>query len=313
MLKSLFAATTVALAAQATAAEPFTFVAFGDAPYGDPVKVYPAFEVLLDTINAQDPALVIHVGDTKSGNTPCSDKTLTDQLNFMDRLVAPVLYTPGDNEWTDCHRRKAGGFDPEERLAFIRTTYFADPSQSFGQTKLPVDHQGAAGYPENARMMLNGVMFATAHVVGSNNNFEVRDQSATLEFFARDMSNINWLNETFAEAQDADALVLAIHANIFRFDFNEAGNAEGWLRHSGFQNFGEALKTEAARFGKPVLLVYGDSHQYRQSNPFPATAPNLLALEVPGAKDMHAVKITANTQNAGMFSISLLRNPAVSN
>ncbi len=299
-------------AATAASAEPFRFVALGDMPYGPPEEVYAPFETLLDTINARAPALVIHVGDTKSGGTPCSDQMLDDQLAYMNTLAAPVLYTPGDNEWTDCHRANAGGFDPLDRLDYIRRTYFADPSQSLGQATIAVESQAAAGYPENARMVFNDIMFVTAHVVGSNNNFEVRDPAAVEEFFARDAANVAWLRESFAAAGDAPALVLAIHANMFEFDWNEFGRAN-WLRHSGFQTFGTALKEEAAAFGKPVLLIYGDSHIFRQSRPFQAEAPNLMALEVPGAADMHAVEIGVDPDMPGIFSIAFLRNPALSN
>jgi hypothetical protein len=110
-----------ALAAPA-AAEPLEIVVLGDAPYGEPAEVYPPFETLIETIDAAGPDLVIHVGDTKSGGTPCSDGILADQLAFLGGFVAPMIYTPGDNEWTDCHRQAAGGFDPVERLARIRET-----------------------------------------------------------------------------------------------------------------------------------------------------------------------------------------------
>ncbi len=309
MLRTTLAALLLATAAQA---EEFSFIALGDAPYGTPDEVYPPFEALLSAINGESPDLVIHIGDTKSGSTPCSDEMLTDQLAFMNTLAAPVLYTPGDNEWTDCHRPNAGGFDPLDRLAFIRTTYFADPAQSLGGSRAAVESQAAAGYPENARMLHKGVLFVTAHVVGSNNNFEVRDPAAVQEFFARDAANVTWLRESFAAAGEAEALVLAIHADMFEFDWNEFDDGT-WLRHSGFLNFGTALREEAAAFGKPVLLIYGDSHVFRQSRPWPEDAPNLMALEVPGAEQMHAVKITADPAAAGVFSVSLMRNPALSN
>ena len=256
-------------------AEPFTFVALGDAPYGDPAEVYAPYKVLIETINALSPTLVIHIGDTKSGSTPCSNEIIDQQLIFMNSFTAPVLYTPGDNEWTDCHRKKAGEFDPLERLTYLRSTYFKDGSKSFGTTPMDLTAQAAAGYPENARTMVNDVMFMTAHVVGSNNNFEVRDIKAVEEFIARDKANIAWLQESFAAAKDAKALVLGIQADMFEFDWNAEGDYT-WLRHSGFTNFGTELKTQAAAFGKPVLLIYGDSHTYRIGRPFPLDAANVM-------------------------------------
>ena len=34
--------------------------------------------------------------------------------------LTPLVYTPGDNEWTDCHRANNGAYDPLERLGVVR-------------------------------------------------------------------------------------------------------------------------------------------------------------------------------------------------
>ena len=61
-------------------------------------------------------------------------------------------------------------------------------------------------YAENARWERNGVLFATAHVVGSDNN---RPQGrggdvppgAAREYPARDAATLAWIAATFAEAE----------------------------------------------------------------------------------------------------------------
>ncbi len=312
MFKSMLTAIILALSATTALAEPFTIVTLGDTAYGKPDEVYPQYEALIGAINARKPDLVIHVGDTKSGSTPCSDEALSKQLFYLDSFSAPLLYSIGDNEWTDCHREKAGKFDPIERLAFIRKNYFGTPTKSFGQVKVEVTSQSADGYPENAMLMHRDVAFVTLHVPGSNNNFEVRDPKAVAEFFARDAANVNWVNDSFANAKDAKAVVIGMQANMFEFDWNSA-NDETWLRHSGFSNIGTAIIENAAKFGKPVLLVYGDSHVYSNGRPFPNKAANVMSLQVPGEKDMHAVEVTIDTATSGVFSTSLIKNPALSN
>lgn len=294
-------------------AQPFTFAALGDMPYGPAAESHAPFSSLIAAINAAQPDLVIHVGDTKSGGSPCTDATLAAQLAFLNRFDAPVLYTPGDNEWTDCHTPRAGGHDPRERLAHLRATYFATPDQSLGARPVPVESQSAAGYPENARLMMNGVMFVTAHVVGSNNGFEAEDPAAAAEHFARDAANRDWLARGFAAARAAEAraLVLAIHGDMFEFDFGLPWNAEGFLRHSGFARFAAALTDEANSFGRPVLLIFGDSHMFRLFQPFPATAPGILALETFGADNMHAVRVEVTPEAAYPFAVSPLFNPAL--
>lgn len=312
MLKLLLSVSLFALSTIPAFADPFTIVTLGDTAYGKAEEAYPKYEALIGVINAEKPEIVVHVGDTKSGSTPCSDAALDKQLSYLNSFTAPTLYSIGDNEWTDCHREKAGKFDPLERLTRIRTTYFGDGTKSFGQTKADVTSQAAEGYPENARMTYKGVAFITAHVPGSNNNFEVRDPKAVAEFFARDAADVKWINDSFTAAKESKAIVIGIQANMFEFDWNMEKD-ETWLRHSGFLNVGNAIIDNAAKFGKPVLLVYGDSHTYNVMQPFPAKAKNVTALEVPGDKDMNAVKVVIDPAATQPFVTTVLKNPALTN
>ena len=300
----------------AAAAEPFTFAALGDMPYGDPAIVNPPFEALIGAINQHQPAFTLHVGDTKSSSTPCTDALLDQQRSYMNSFDAALIYTPGDNEWTDCHRRAAGSFDPLERLAYLRRTYFADPSRSLGKAPIALESQAVvmagrfAPFVENARFSRDGVHFITLHVVGSNNNFEPRDPAAVAEFFARDEANVAWLTAGFdtAIAERAPAVVVAFQADMFEFDFNAFGD-ESFLRHSGFRNVGSTLVEKAAEFGRPVLIVFGDSHIFRVFRPFPRSAPNVMALEVFGDKDMHAVEVGVDPADPAVFSFKPILNP----
>lgn len=303
---------TLALLPGPALAQPFSFAVLGDMPYGPAEETYTPFSSLIDAINASGPDLVIHVGDTKSGGSPCTDAVLAEQLAFLNRFDAPVLYTPGDNEWTDCHTRRAGGHDPRERLARIRSTYFAMPEQSLGARPIAVESQSARGYPENVRLMMHDIAFITAHVVGSNNGFEAQTLATAEEFFARDAANRDWLAEGFAAAQEAEAraVVLAIHGDMFEFDFGLPWNAEGFLRHSGFARFADVLTAEANSFGRPVLLIFGDSHVFRVFQPFPETAPGIMALETFGAENMHAVRVQVTPEADYPFAIAPIFNPA---
>jgi len=308
--------TAAALNAAAVQAEPFTFVALGDNPYGEPAVVNPHYETLIATINDRAPSFVLHIGDFKSGATLCDDAMMTSQLGYMNSFASATIYTPGDNEWTDCHRKKAGQFDPLERLAYLRANFFADPAMSLGKVPMAEESQPVvmgeafAAFTENRRFVKDDVMVVTAHVVGSNNNFEVRDINAVTEFMARDAANVAWLESSFDAAikANAKAVVVAFQADMFEFDFNEFGD-ETFLRHSGFINFANALVKKSGEFGKPVLIVYGDSHHFMVHRPFPATAGNIVALEVYGETDMNAVSITVNPADAAVFSFTPVINP----
>lgn len=299
------------LGAATAQAEGRRVILLGDMPYGPPEESHPPFEALIGAINQAAPDLVIHVGDIKAGRGPCSDEVLATQRAYLDSIAAPVLYTPGDNEWTDCHRADAGGFDPRERLAHLRATFFDAPGRTLGARPLPLAHQGVEGYPENARLMLGTVMVMSAHVVGSNNGFEPHDLATAEEALTRDAANRAWLATSFAAAREAqaEALILAIHADMFEFGFAPRWNAEAFLRHSGFARFAEALIAETNRFGRPVLLTYGDSHVFRIFRPFPTRAPALMALETFGARHMHAVEILIDPAAGYPFAIRPLVNP----
>ncbi|MGH9202154.1 MAG: hypothetical protein ACRD2A_13075, partial [Vicinamibacterales bacterium] len=204
--------------AQTADDERFEFVALGDMPYKLPDD-YKRFEALIAAINGLKPAFSIHIGDIKSGSSPCTDENLTRIRDYFKTFQQPLIYTPGDNEWTDCHREKAGKFDPLERLAFVRNLFFPD-SKSQGAAPIDVirqaDVSGHKDLVENARWSHGGVLFATVDVVGSNNGFERTLASAT-EYFVRNAANTAWIDETFAMAKrdGQKAVVVAFQANPY--------------------------------------------------------------------------------------------------
>ena len=83
----------------------------------------PHIPALLEDMNASDIAFSIYDGDIKDGSSECTDAIYTDAIAMFDSLKKPVIYVPGDNEWTDCHRTNNGGYDNLERLDHIRTDH----------------------------------------------------------------------------------------------------------------------------------------------------------------------------------------------
>ena len=303
-------------AACGVAAQPFSFVALGDLPYGQAAQDHLPYKSLIATINRDRPAFSIHIGDFKSGSTPCSDAESQVQLGLFALFDSAVVYTPGDNEWTDCHRANNGGHDPLERLQALRATFYK-PGFSLGKQPLPVLNQSASTpafgkFIENQRWTHQSVVFATLHIVGSNNNFEARDPRAVAEFFEREKANIAWIRETFAAARQsqAKALVLAMQADVFE----SKSLWEDFPAHSGFRGaVGETLLPLVAESGIPVLLIHGDSHVFRFDQPFvwnKKPLRQLTRLEVPGASDVRAVHVTVDTQQTNPFAIRLIEPAA---
>ncbi len=296
----------------ASCAQPFSFIALGDLPYGDEARAYPPYRALIGTINKMHPPFSIHVGDIKSGSSLCSDQELAAQMGHFALFENGVVYTPGDNEWTDCHRANNGAYDPQERLQALRERFFK-PGQSLGKSPLPLQNQSTlmpthALFVENQRWLHQQVLFVTLHIVGSNNNFEVRDPSAVAEYFERDKANVAWIREAFAFAQQssAKALVFAMQADVFE----SKSNWEDFPAHSGFRSsIGNTLLPLSADSPIPVLLIHGDSHVFRFDQPFTLNKKplkNLTRLEVPGASDVRAVEVTVDVLQRMPFAVRLI-------
>ena len=283
------------------AAAPFKFVALGDMPYTIPAD-YARFEALIGEVNSIGPAFTLHVGDIKGGSTPCTDENFSRVKGEFAMFKGPLIYTPGDNDWTDCHREKAGGFEPLERLAKLRAMFFT-PGRSLGAAPLPLNSQ--PGLVENSRWTHGGVVFATLHVVGSNNGME-RNAASVGEYFTRNAANLDWIKGTFAEARakNAPAVVLAFQADLWY-------GAPFAPTEIGLRDTLSTLASEAKAYGKPVLLIHGDSHVLVIDRPLteagvsPSTAPilrNVTRLEVMGADDVGAVEVTVDASTPGVFT-----------
>jgi hypothetical protein len=288
---------------------PFTIVAMGDAPYTDLID-FLRFSGLIHTINTLAPVFTVHVGDFKNGRSRCTDRRLTMIRRYFNDFDAALIYTPGDNEWADCHRWTAGGWDPLDRLALLRRHYFAT-SMSLGRAPIRLSRQSDSGkfkkFVENARWSHGGIGFVTAHVVGGYNNSERRDTAARQEFTERDKASSSWISAGFEWAEKAGmkGLVVFIHADPLR------GRDHDRKVGRPFGQTVAALTEGAVRFKRPVLLVHGDFHEYKLDKPFTdaagKTIDNLTRLEVHGSPDVWAVKIDIAPSSPTIFEVAPLQ------
>jgi hypothetical protein len=295
---------------------------WGDLPYTEEQRRTGVPNLVAD-MNRQRLAFSVFDGDIKNGSSRCDDSVYAEALGRFDALSAPAVYVPGDNEWTDCHRTNNGGYDPLERLAHLRRVFYPS-DRSLGQRQLRLAQQ--PGYPENSRWTVGGVVFAGLHVVGSDNN-RVPDPTITepnsartpeqrvaaqREFEARDAAVRAWLRETFDEAArtEAPAVMLVIQANP-EFDSPDTSVDErAPSREDGFSAFHRALRAEVLAFGRPVLLVHGDSHYFRIDKPMvdegtPARrVERFTRLETFGERDPHWVKVIVDPASREVFSFA---------
>ena len=306
----LTAAVPAAPAAPAAASPPpppapFTFAAFGCLPYARVPDADAQFARLLAEVDRHAPAFSVHCGDTMASDEKCTDELLRRRLDDFNSVAGALVYTPGDNEWTDTHSERAGRYDPLERLARIRELYFP-AERSLGRRPIPLVTQrrdpAHAAFVENARWSVGGVVFATVHVVGSLNNRNPALPGALDEWRARDAANVAWIEATFAAAtaQRAPGIALFFQANPFVLD-RITGDY-----HAGFAGFLRAVETGARAFGRPVLLVHADEHRYRHEvgirfRPDGERVPNVTRLETFGAASIHGVLVAVDPASAEVF------------
>lgn len=290
-----------ALCAAPADAERFSFGAFGDTPYFDFEQ--PLLMNLMARMNEHALAFVVHVGDIKSGSDACDRAMYENRAAWFGHVRHPMLVLPGDNDWTDCSRPSNGGYDPLDRLDLFRRTFH---DGEFGARVAPLgvvrqSSQAAhSAYVENLRFAHEDVMFMAVHVVGSRNNIE-----QPREFAQRQAANEAWLHESFAvaRAQQAKAAVVMMHANTM------LEMAASDPRRRGFAAITEILFAEALAFGRPVLLIHGDTHHYRFDQPLrsravPVTLGNITRLEVHGSPTVQWTEVKVDTMQSPVFSVA---------
>lgn len=289
----------------------FEFALIGDTPYHDLAK----FGVMQDSINAaKNIAFVLHAGDIKTGSSECSDELFAARFALFNRFKAPLIFTPGDNEWTDCHRLTAGQYQPLERLAKLRRVFYSTPGQTLGAKPMTVETQAAdpryAEFVEHLRWTRRHVTFATLHMVGSHNGLNDFDPNSTAkrtpaddaEVARRIAASVDWIRSTFAQAK---ALNSAGVLFLFQADPNLEA-APGSAGRKGFDAVLTALREEAMAFGKPVVLAHGDSHRMRVDKPLRlngTSIPNLMRVETFGDADYHWLRVVVEPKSPHVFTV----------
>jgi ribosomal protein L24E len=229
--------------------EPYEIGLIGDTGYSS--EHSETFNRVVQHMNGYPLAFVAHDGDIKDPLSPCTDSPYDKALAAFNRSAAPLVYTPGDNEWMDCAATAKEPKDSNGQLAKIRQMFFSS-DQSLGATTMTLERQ--ADYPENARWTKEGVVFATINAPGPNDNlpYDV-DHPDTPEAGPRRLANVAWLNATFdqAEATNAAGVMIIWQANPWQFF------AKSWTYLT------DVLRSRTTAFGKPVVLVHGDTHVHR--------------------------------------------------
>jgi hypothetical protein len=306
----------------------------------------PKIAALTADINASKVAFSVFDGDIKSGSLFCTNNVYSEAIDRFNAFSAPMIYVPGDNEWTDCHRINNGGYNNLERLDYLRLTMFNSP-ESFGQRTLPLEHQGPLGglYAENTRWACGDVIFVGLNVPGSNNN-KVNGPDCTkksvrtaadcaadnAEYAACDAANIAFLRESFAKAKTTGALGLVVIMQAdpsFDLPETEDVNERSCRRlpqgqcqpppgdpaldgYDGYDAFLAALAAETSAFFGQVVLVHGDTHYFKVDQPL-LDATHLLSnftrVQTYGSPNINWVRVTVDPRTRSLFTFESMIVP----
>jgi hypothetical protein len=299
---------------------------WGDLPYST-VQATVGVPNLITDMNKQDLAFTAHDGDLKSGSSECTDSVYTQALGYFNSLRAPAVFTPGDNDWTDCDR--TAGYSSLAQLDKERKLFFSIPftqgqhrlRQQVQTSPLCLGVSGNVPCVENRRWTIGGVTYATLDIQGSCNNLcDVAPDPA--EYAARNAADIAWMQQTFDEAKSRrSAAIMFISQADPGFDLSDATRAplrdpktlaETDGQPDGSQEFLLALRDQVIAFAKPVAYVHGDSHYFRIDRPFLDSLgrrlENFTRIETFGDhqendnNDVHWLKVLVDARGRNVFA-----------
>ncbi len=296
-------------------AQPLSFGLFGDTPYSAWEREQ--LPQMLAAMGQEHLAFAIHAGDIKNGSSVCSDEVYRDILGVFRAAPLPLVYVPGDNEWTDCHRSNNGGYDPLERLARLRELFFAG-DETLGARPFRLERQSRdpahAAYRENVRWARGGVLFVGLNLPGSDNNYHGSQRSGgpVPEFLQRSAANRAWLAASFglARSRRLAGILIVVQGNP-EFEAARTGQPR-----PGYREFIEQLRAETEAYAGQVVLVHGDSHQQQINQPLlnragDAVLHNFTRVETFGFPFLGWIKGTVDPASPAVFSFTPYRwNPA---
>jgi hypothetical protein len=210
------------------------FGVLGDAPYDE--GEVERLDAVIERINAERLAFVVHVGDIGASEIACSDEWLRARKRQFERIRHPFLLVPGDNEWSDCG-------NPLDRLKAWRSI--------FCTSTLKVERQGGE-YCEHVRWEAGGWVFVALNVPGRDNNMRHSEHRPRMQ------AVFTWLEEAAKRAANAKGLVVMMQANPFTT-----------APRDGYGPLRARLQELGARHPGRIVLIHGDTHFYRDDEPLP--------------------------------------------
>lgn len=306
----VFLVTTLITASNTSLADAFEFALLGDNPYSS--ATYDKYIRMIDHVNEQaNIEWVIHLGDVKGGGEPCSDEEFRQRFDLNQRFQSAFVLTPGDNDWLDCKREGAGGFNEYERLDLFREMFYPTPGYSTGGNPMPVTQQSQGSefpeFVENAMWEREGVVFATVHVVALT--VPATDPQ---QFKRRTAAATAWIEAAFAKALQSEAkgVFLAMQADpwiVWGLPALTRQACGSCLDpRASLEWLYPVLAEQSLAFGKPVVLAVGDTHIFRVDKPLYSNrrqlVENFTRVEGFGNPLVHWINVLVEPDEPWVFS-----------
>ncbi|MEO8540968.1 MAG: metallophosphoesterase [bacterium] len=324
---------------------PLTFAVFGDQPYaidsanytkapplyGNDTAELDALPAFIKAVNNDHKVqLSLFAGDIHGGKQPCTLAWNHAIAQLWSAFKDPLIYTPGDNEWTDCNKAKEGGNtknsngdyvdyangNPVANLALVRQLFFATPGDTMGGHKDVVSqaqefdpaHPSDGEYVENVMWEQGGIMFVSVNIPGGSNNDADAWFGLTLtgeqtqEQLQRTGADLRWLDKAFAQATQDHMGGLVILTQADMWDLDSVLDAPIGHHLTNYDAIIANIANNTNAFNKPVLLFNGDSHIYRSDNPL---SPGGTCLTEGGVCTDTAISLAdANATHTGIPTVS---------
>ncbi len=242
---------------------PLIFSVMGDVPRNDAEKII--LQKQIQQHNLSSPSqFVFHVGDIKSGSSPCEEENYALVADYLSQLTVPVFIIPGDNEWNDCE-------DPDQAWNYWEK-YFMAFDQNWD---VPFEVFRQDGYPVNIAFVRNDILFIALNLVGGR----IHDQ---MEWDEMQQNAVDWIEHLFQQKDIYAAVILA--------------QAYPDEKHRLFMDQFPRLVED---FSRPVLLIHGDGHYWLHDDPW--LVPNLVRIQVDKGGIADPLQVTVSGDKTKTF------------
>ncbi len=222
---------------------------------------------LIDAIG-RDPQIsfLVYDGNLKGPRESCVDRLYERRRDLLEASRAPVVFVPGQRDWVTCGTSGAGGYDPVERLDFLRQNFYGDAS-ALGETPLSLTRESEVSrfrpYRENVRWQVGDTVFVTLNAPSGNNHF-LNAGGRNGEFEDRVIANGFWLEHAaeYARRRNARAIVIFMQADALP-ERDDRSERFSWLRfhrapRDGYAELRRSLVKLADSFRGPIIVVHPD-------------------------------------------------------